>query len=96
MRPASTFFIIQLLNSRLCLRVHTAQDHGGGKGRKSRKFLIESGVSVKKTLRIVHNFSVALWRRIQYDPVFDSCWKQKSLYPLYLLGYSDFFHCFEL
>ena len=31
-----------------------------------------------------------------YNPVFDSCWKQKSLYPLYLLGYSDFYCCFEL
>ena len=32
---------------------------------------------------------------IQY-PVFDSCWKKKSLYPLYLLGCSDFYRCFEL
>ena len=31
-----------------------------------------------------------------YIPVFDSCWKKKSLYPLYLLGYSDFYRCFEL
>ena len=29
-------------------------------------------------------------------PVFDSCWKKKSLYPLYLLGYSDFYRCHEL
>ena len=33
---------------------------------------------------------------IGYTPVFDSCWKKKSLYPLCLLGYSDFCHCFEL
>ena len=31
-----------------------------------------------------------------YNPVFDSCWKKKSLYPLYLLGYSDFCRCFGL
>ena len=31
-----------------------------------------------------------------YNPVFDSCWKKKSLYPLYLLGCSDFYRCFEL
>ena len=31
-----------------------------------------------------------------YNPVFDSCWKEKSLYPLYLLGYSDFCRCFGL
>ena len=31
-----------------------------------------------------------------YNPVFDSCWKKKSLYPLCLLGYSDFYRCFEL
>ena len=29
-------------------------------------------------------------------PVFDSCWKKKSLYPLYLLGCRDFYRCFEL
>ena len=33
---------------------------------------------------------------ITYIPVFDSCWKEKSLYPLYLLGYSDFCRCFGL
>ena len=32
----------------------------------------------------------------KYNPVFDSCWKKKSLYPLYLLGCSDFYRCFEL
>ena len=32
----------------------------------------------------------------EYTPVFDSCWKKKSLYPLYLLGCSDFYRCFEL
>ena len=31
-----------------------------------------------------------------YNPVFDSYWKKKSLYPLCLLGYSDFCRCFEL
>ena len=31
-----------------------------------------------------------------YNPVFDSCWKKKSLYPLYLLGCRDFYRCFEL
>ena len=34
--------------------------------------------------------------RRRYNPVFDSCWKKKSLYPLYLLGCSDFYRCFEL
>ena len=33
---------------------------------------------------------------ICYNPVFDSCWKKKSLYPLYLLGCRDFYRCFEL
>ena len=33
---------------------------------------------------------------INYNPVFDSCWKKKSLYPLYLLGCRDFYRCFEL
>ena len=31
-----------------------------------------------------------------YTLVFDSCWKKKSLYPLYLLGCRDFYRCFEL
>ena len=31
-----------------------------------------------------------------YNPVFDSCWKKKSLSPLYLLGCRDFYRCFEL
>ena len=31
-----------------------------------------------------------------YNRVFDSCWKKKSLYPLCLLGYSDFCRRFEL
>ena len=33
---------------------------------------------------------------VLYNPVFDSYWKKKSLYPLCLPGCSDFFRCFEL
>lgn len=35
-------------------------------------------------------------RLLVYNPVFDSYTKKKSLYPLYLLGCSDFFHCHEV
>ena len=35
-------------------------------------------------------------RYLGYNPVFDSCWRKKSLYPLCLLGYSGFYRCFEL
>lgn len=31
-----------------------------------------------------------------YNPVFDSSKRKKSLYPIYLLGCSDFFCCHEI
>ena len=44
----------------------------------------------------VDNESIVCAISFMYNPVFDSCWKEKSLYPLYLLGYSDFCRCFGL
>ena len=44
---------------------------------------------------LILNF-FALNKLFMYNPVFDSCWKKKSLYPLYLLGCRDFYRCFEL
>ena len=32
----------------------------------------------------------------RYTPVFDSCKTKKSLYPLILLGFSDFLRCFRI
>ena len=56
------------------------------------------------SLIIINRFSifyggdqaVAVYACIAYILVFDSCWKKKSLYPLYVLGCRDFYRCFEL
>ena len=92
MRPARYFSIIQLSNSRV---LHSCMITSSNSiiviliQAARRHFLVTCPAFREKT-------EIAKKYKVSYNPVFDSCWKEKSLYPLYLLGYSDFCRCFGL
>ena len=84
MRPASDFSFIQLSNSR-------SFTSGSDDESADYIFSVRGRRDARRDCKLKKGFSNHIL--LCYNPIFDSCIEKKLLYPLCLLGYSDFCRC---